>query len=229
MPARILAALALPLLLAAAAAAQQAPKALVVIREFDDGHRLVSALEQAAALRRAGVDVRALFEAEGVLVFFRPGPGEPPDPPSEERLELDGVLVSSAEIKALLDATASYAPPPEKFFDPQLAAHALKTAGRKAAVRRVWPDVRRARVPAGFAARRALWGSGEVNRKFSGRDDEALAELVKEVPYTVCAFSAETYGVYEALKAAGRPMSADPAAPVDLAPLLKEGYRIYVY
>lgn len=59
---------------------------------------------------------------------------------------------------------------------------------------------------------------------------ELLAELKRlNVPMTACAFSAVYFGEYEALKAAGAPLSADPERPVDVAALLKGDAQLLVF
>lgn len=68
--------LAVPLLLALPGAAQETPlKALVLVRDFDDSLRVVSALEQALALKEAGIAVTIIFEGGGVLNLLPPEPG----------------------------------------------------------------------------------------------------------------------------------------------------------
>lgn len=247
---KLTAVLALPLLLAAAAAAQQvAPKALVVIRDFDDGHRLVSAMEQALALKKAGLDVQVLFEAESVLVFVQPGRGAAPEPPPEEVLEADGVAVGTITVVPSFEADKSA---PQILISSDSLADLKEGKVRKIKRKRSYRDVRKVRVGTGVQYMRAWWreeGAGGIAdrtgnaragagsaapaeppwRKFAYRDQEKLAELTKELPYTICSFSAEVYGVYDDLKAAGRPLSQDSSAPVDLAPFVKGGYKIYVY
>lgn len=59
----------------------------------------------------------------------------------------------------------------------------------------------------------------------------ALDVLTSEgVPFTVCSATASRlYEVYDELRAAGLPMSADRQFPVDLSPYIKQGYQLIVY
>lgn len=58
-----------------------------------------------------------------------------------------------------------------------------------------------------------------------------LAKMKQEkIPYTLCSMSAkQIYDVFEELRATGEPMSANAEVPVDISPLIKQGYQVIVY
>lgn len=53
---------------------------------------------------------------------------------------------------------------------------------------------------------------------------------LEKIPYTICSMSAkQIYDVYNELKATGEPMSPNAEVPVDISPLIKQGYQVIVY
>jgi hypothetical protein len=222
----------LALLLGAAmpAFAQQGGKTLLVMRELDDGLRSATALRQALQMKKAGVEVRLLFESEAVLIFLQPRRGQPLPPPPEHLFEEDGRLLTRKEAdERARKGEAFYTPYKGQLQTAEMAANAKKNDRKKTRMVSVRKDPRRVKNDSDVLYKRGWWspGGGEDIHDYGDVDALALAE--KALPYEICSYSAEVFGVYEELKSAGRPLTPDRDAPADLAAYLKEGYEIYVY
>ncbi len=187
-------------------------KTLLVIRDFDDRLKYVMAIGHAVQLKRAGVDVHVLFEGEAVLNFISNKINAPPEPFVPDLFLTNGVL------------TTTYVAAPDG-------------QGSKRITRHKHADIRR--VPANNPSdnirkwwdKPALDGGTPVEYidPYEYKDIEMLADLEKNVPYTVCSFSAVILDVYEELKAEGKPLSKDAASPVDLSKFLNDGYSVRVF
>ncbi|HNW43816.1 MAG TPA: hypothetical protein PKI19_04875 [Elusimicrobiales bacterium] len=194
------------LLLSAPGFAQQSgQKYLVIVR---DGLELPFGLSllHIVQLKQAGAQVQALFEADTVMYFLGAKAREEFSKPMV--LPTRPIIISSE-------------PNPVDMVDTPQRRSGLQTTGS-------------VDTP---ASRRIIRNSVDFKQVIAGRNtsgSEAVEQLMAQlkelkVPYTLCSLSASLLGVYDKLRAAGAPLSAEKDKAVDITPYLKDGYQLAVF